>query len=105
MVEAARQGDQLAVDAIQRASRYLGRAIAAFVNIFNPSMVIIEGRMIELGDLFFDPIRREVQRHAFSLSRTVEILPGLLGYRAAAIGAATLVVDRFFTLANPLSQN
>ncbi len=106
ILDVARQGDVLALTAIQEAARYLGIAIAGTINLFNPSQVIMEGSMLELGEVFFEPLREEVRRHAFSLPLgAVKIVPGQLGDRASAIGAATLVVDRFFTLANPLPDS
>jgi glucokinase-like ROK family protein len=103
VIEAAAQGDSLAVEVIQEAGCYLGIAIANVINLFNPSMVIIGGEMLELGDLFLDPVREAIQRRSFSISlSTVEVVPSSLGYCATAIGAATLVIDRFFTLANPI---
>lgn len=105
VMAAAGQGDALAVEVIQEAGHYLGIAIANVVNLFNPSMVIIGGEMLELGDLFLDPVREVVQRRSFSIPLSaVEVVPSSLGHYTAAIGAATLVVDRFFTSANLILQ-
>jgi len=103
VIEAACQGDPLAVAVIQEAGYYLGIAIANVINLFNPSMVILGGEMLEPGTLFLDAVREAVQRRSFSIAlAAVEVVPSSLGYRAAAIGAATLVIDRFFTLATPV---
>jgi glucokinase-like ROK family protein len=103
VIEAACQGDPLAVAVIQEAGYYLGIAIANVINLFNPSMVIVGGEMLEPGTLFLDAVREAVQRRSFSIPlAAVEVVPSSLGYRAAAIGAATLVIDRFFTLAPPV---
>ncbi len=102
--EAAAQGDALAVEIVREAAYYLGIAIANAINLYNPSMIVVGGDIVELGDLFWTPLRESVRRRSFSISMAaVEVVPGFLGYRAAAIGAATLVIDRFFTLANPFS--
>jgi glucokinase-like ROK family protein len=104
VIEAAGKGDSLAIEVIQEAARYLGIAIANLINLFNPSMVIIGGEVSELDDLFLDPVRETIQRRAFSIPQAaVEVVPSSLGSRAAAIGAATLVIDQFFALANPIS--
>jgi glucokinase-like ROK family protein len=103
VIEAAGQGDPLAVEVIQEAGYYLGIAVANVINLFNPSMVIVGGEMLELGNLFLDAVRGAVQRRSFSIPlAAVEVVPSALGYRAAAIGAATLVIDRFFALATPV---
>jgi glucokinase-like ROK family protein len=104
VIKAANEGDALAIEVIQEAAGYLGIAIANAINLYNPSMVIVGGEMLELGDLFVDPLRDVIRRRSFSIPlAAVEIVPSSLGYRAAAIGAATLVIDEFFTLANRVS--
>ena len=105
VIQAAGEGDTLCIEIVQEAAGYLGMAVSTVISLFNPSIVIIDSELLQLGDLFLDPIRETVQRRAFpSASSAVEVVPGSLGRRATAIGAATLVIDRFFTLAGPLSQ-
>ena len=97
IIQAAQQGDALAIEVLQEAAGYIGIAVAGVINILNPSMVIIRGELTALGDLFFEPIREVVRRQAFSISLTnVQIVPSSLGPRAAAIGAAALVIDHCF---------
>lgn len=97
IIQTAQQGDALAIDVLQESAGYIGTAVAVVINILNPSMVVIRGELAVLGDLFFEPIREVVRRQAFSISLTnVQIVPGSLGSRAAAIGAAVLVIDRSF---------
>jgi predicted NBD/HSP70 family sugar kinase len=102
VIKAADQGDPLAIEVVQEAACYLGIAIANTINLFNPSLVIIGGEMLKLGDLFLDPVREQVHRRAFSIPlAAVEVVPSSLRYQAAAIGAATLVIDRFFAAVHP----
>ncbi len=53
---AAKNGDALAIEAYERAGRYLGIAIANFLHTFNPSIVIIGGGVTQVGDLLFKPL-------------------------------------------------
>lgn len=105
VIEAARQGDPLAVEVVQEAGRYLGVAIAHIVNLFNPSLVVIGGDVLELGDLFINSVKETMASQAFSIPLgCVQIVPSELGYQAAAIGAATVVIDRFFSYAGAISR-
>ena len=105
VIEAAGRGDPLAVEVVQEAGRYLGIAVAHIVNLFNPSLVVIGGDVLELGDLFIDPVRETMTSQAFSVSLGyVQIVPSELGYQAAAIGAATVVIDSFFSYAGTISR-
>ncbi len=103
VMEAAIQGDSLAIEIVQEAARYLGIAIANVIKLFNPGMVIIGGDMLELGDLYFNPIRETIQRRTTSIPTPVGVLPSSLGDRAAPIGAACLVIDQFFAQPDPFA--
>jgi predicted NBD/HSP70 family sugar kinase len=99
--DAALAGDGLAIEVIQGAADYLGTALATVINLFNPALVVLDGELLVLGSLILEPIRKAVNRHAFSIPLTAaQVVPSALGHRAAAIGASTLVIDRFFTSAN-----
>lgn len=98
VLQAATGGDALAAGVVGEAAHYLGMAIANAINVINPVMVILGGAVLDAGDLFLGPVREEVGNRAFSIALdAVEVVPGSLGFRAAAIGAATLVADRFFS--------
>jgi glucokinase-like ROK family protein len=98
VLDAAAKRDPLAIEIVQEAARYLGIAVANVIDLLNPAVVILGGVVIEVGELFLDPIREEIQRRAFSIPlAAVQVVPSSLGFRAAAIGAATLVTDRFFS--------
>ncbi|MBP7757154.1 MAG: ROK family protein [Anaerolineaceae bacterium] len=51
---AAGQGDALAQKALARAGRFVGRAVADYLHVFNPSIVIIGGGVSRSGPLFWD---------------------------------------------------
>jgi glucokinase len=105
VMEAAEQGDALAGEVVREAADYLGIAVANLLNLFDPHMIILSGDIAAHATLFIARLVDTVRRRALSGSlNSVEIVPGLLGNRAAAIGAATLAIDRFFTLAEPFTQ-
>lgn len=91
VLEAARQGDGVALATLTEVGTYLGMAIANLVNTLNPQVVIIGGPTARLGSLLLDPIGREVRRRALGdLVTGLEIVPSMLGDEAGAIGAAAL---------------
>lgn len=101
VLEAALQGDLLAIEIIQESARYLGMAIANAINLFDPAIVIIGGYPLELGDLYLGPVRDIVKQQTISGSlAAVDIKPSNLRDLAASIGAAILVIDNYFTLPN-----
>jgi len=72
----------------------LGIAVASYVNIFNPEVVVIGGGVIAAGKLLLAPARAEVARRALPPSRDeVRIVPARFGIEAGMIGAAALAFD------------
>jgi glucokinase len=69
-------------------------AIASFVNIFNPEVVVIGGGVIGAGERLLDAARAEMLRRALPPSRDmVEIVAAAFGVEAGMIGAAALAFD------------
>jgi glucokinase len=94
VTELAHDGDQAAIDAIELIGTRLGVAIASFVNIFNPQVVVIGGGVIGAGELLLGAARAEMTRRALPPSRDmVEIVPAAFGVEAGMIGAAALAFD------------
>ena len=88
VIEAARQGDLVAQQIVSEAGGHLGTAIASLVNLFNPSMVVVGGRISQMGDLLLEPIRKAVnQRSLKAASRNVRITAALLGRRSSGMGS------------------
>jgi len=90
-VALAIDGDSGARRAIADAGRVLGRSVAAFVNAFNPELVIVGGTVSAAGDVLLDPMQEAVHRYAIpSAAADVRIKSGVLGDRAEVLGALEL---------------
>jgi glucokinase len=87
--EAALAGDELAISSVQRAGYYLGLALANYLHIFNPTLLIIGGGVSQLGPLLMDPIWGAIKK--FTLSRYyldhLTLTRASLGDEAGLIGA------------------
>jgi glucokinase len=94
VTELAHDGDSAAIEAIELIGTRLGVAIASFVNIFNPEVVVIGGGVIGAGELLLAAARAEMLARALPPSRDiVEIVPAAFGVEAGMIGAAALAFD------------
>lgn len=91
---AAQEGDALAIAALARAGQYLGWAIADFLHIFNPSIVVIGGGVSQSGSLLFDPLRSALQERVLDTQYTdgLSIVPAALGDDVGLMGALALAV-------------
>ena len=97
VAQAARKGDKLAFNIMEKTGRYLGIGIANAVNLFNPELVIIGAGVSGAGDLFLDTVKRTVKARALhTASTSVDIKLSELGDITAARGAAILVLKEIF---------
>lgn len=92
VVEAARQMDQLAVDALEQVGHYLGIGIASLVNALNPDLVVFGG-ILSLANEFLLPIvNAELQQRALRWNAAAtHIVPAQHGFDACVMGGVALV--------------
>ncbi len=87
------QADPVAARIMRQAGEYLGRAIAAAVNLVNPETVVIGGGVSQAGEVLFGPLREAVSRYAVpEAARVLQIVPGQLQQRGGMLGAAALAL-------------
>jgi len=92
IAEAARAGDALAISAFERAGHYLGVAVANYLAIFDPSIVIFGGGVSQVGELLFKPFEESLREYTFHphyLDNLV-ITKAALGDDAGLLGALAL---------------
>ena len=89
---AASQGDELAQAALGRGGTYLGIAIADYLHVFNPSVVIIGGGVSQSGEAFFSPLRTAMSDHVLSRKylENLTLTTSALGDDVGLMGALAL---------------
>ncbi|MBA3475840.1 MAG: ROK family transcriptional regulator [Actinobacteria bacterium] len=98
VVEAAREGDPLALHVLDEAARHLGIGIATLVNLFNPSVVILGGELMEAEELILARIDAHVRARSLKVSSAaLRLVSSSFHADAALIGAATIAFDALFT--------
>lgn len=92
IADAANAGDALAISAFERAGYYLGIAVANYLAIFDPSILIFGGGVSQVGELLFRPFEESLHKHTFHphyLDKLV-ITKAALGDDAGLLGALAL---------------
>ena len=91
ILQAIREEDVLAIEGIGEIGETLGRGIAGIINIFNPGLVIVGGRLIVGGDYLMYPIKTAVNKLSLNrVSSDTTIQFSKLGRKAASIGDCLL---------------
>jgi glucokinase len=95
VAQAARQGDSLASEVIDRAAEYFSLGIINIIMMLFPDVIVLSGGVMESFDLFKPTLEKAIRRHEVMLpANQVEILPASLGYHAGVYGAAFLMVNQ-----------
>jgi glucokinase-like ROK family protein len=98
VAEAASHGDLVSNELLTESGRLIGQTIAATVNFFNPSLVIIGGGVASSGDGFVAAIRQSIYQRSLPLAtRDLRIVRSELGDLAGIYGAAALVGDQILS--------
>ncbi|WP_163536310.1 ROK family transcriptional regulator [Gracilibacillus sp. YIM 98692] len=93
----AKDKDDLALETLESAARYLGIGISTLVNVINPDKVIITGGFITAKNDVMNPLHDSFKRHALKTNvNNFEIVPSELGDKAGVLGAATLWINELF---------
>lgn len=95
VTQAANAGDQFAISLFSDVGRWLGRGIAYLIQIFNPELIIIGGRVAEASQFIMAPIQQAI--HTFSnrdISDDTEIKFSELGLKAGTMGAAAYALEK-----------
>lgn len=92
---AVEHGDEVALEAIDRACHYLAISTGSMINALSPDCVVYGGGVMEaLGDLFLEKILAEVDKFTMPAIRpSVEILKASLGDYSNIYGSLALIKD------------
>jgi N-acetylglucosamine repressor len=95
VVEAAKQGDSLAIEILERAANHLAIGIVNLANILSLRRFVIDGSVPEAGDAFWKPLLAAVRKYEY-WSGEIQLQPSELHGDAALLGAGLLALDQAF---------
>jgi glucokinase len=94
--ELAQQGDELAEQAVEHESYYLGLGLANLINLFTPDAIVLSGSVMKSAGLFMDRIREVIRGGCrFVPAEKTELMLASLGEDTNLIGAARVWHYRF----------
>ncbi|MBA2766457.1 MAG: ROK family protein [Solirubrobacterales bacterium] len=93
-VEAARRGEQAAIEVLRIAGERLGVGIANLINVLDPDVVAVGGGVSQAGDLLLEPARAAARRLVLTgVGTRTEIRAARHGEDAGVRGAALLAMQ------------
>jgi transcriptional regulator of PTS gene len=91
ILEAVEEEDVLAIEVMEEIGTNLGQGIAGLINIFNPDLVVIGGRLITGKDYLMLPLKSAVNKLSLNIvNRDTTIKLSKLGRRAGPLGDCLL---------------
>ena len=99
ILTAVEEEDVLAIEGIESIGATLGRGLAGVLNIFNPGLVVIGGRLIVGKDYLMLPLKTAVNRYSLSkVSSDTKFKFSVLDRKAASVGNCLLSRSKLLDL-------
>lgn len=94
-------GDDVVVSNVMKNANYLGIGISNAIKMFNPEIIILQGKVIEFGEKYLDRIKITVAENTFpKVKDEYNIQYSKLGEKVGLIGATSIVFEKTFNLDN-----
>lgn len=104
-VEIVLSGDQVAIEMTEKAGESIGKAIGILINLFNPQMIILGGKLSQIKEYILFPVKSSVIKHSLPESfAQANIIYTDIRRKAGCLGATTLVSRALFQPTNAAMQ-
>lgn len=95
VIQAARAGDQFSISILTETGQWLGKGITFLIQVFNPELIIIGGKLAEAGQFLEAPLKQALFTYSNpDISGDTEIVFSVMGVKAGTIGAAAFAIDK-----------
>ncbi len=93
LIDAAREGDPLALEIVGFAGERLGEGLANLLNVLDPSTIVLGGDLTQVGEPLLTAVRRTVLRRTLvSTGGDAKVVASQIDKQSVALGAATLIL-------------
>lgn len=94
VIDAANNGDQYAISILADIGIKLGKGIAILIQLFNPELIILGGKMAEAKQYITIPIQQSINTYCMTQMREkVSVVLSQLGQDAAIMGTVGNVIE------------
>lgn len=97
VIDAANRGDQYAIRILSNTGEKLGKGMATLVQLFNPELIILGGKIAAANEYITIPIQQAINTYCMTqLKDMVSVERSQLGSDAGAKGIAHITFERYF---------
>ncbi|SFE35981.1 Sugar kinase of the NBD/HSP70 family, may contain an N-terminal HTH domain [Thermophagus xiamenensis] len=97
VVSAALKGDQFSINLLSEIGEQLGKGISILIQLFNPGMVVLTGKMAEAGQYLTIPIQQAINTYSMHrISESMKIKHSNMGKQVGLNGALAVVMEDIF---------
>lgn len=97
IIEAANRGDQFSINILSEIGNNLGKGIAILIQLFNPELIILEGKIAEAKNFITTPIQQSMNIFCMiQLQEKTKIILSKLGNNSHLLGSTAAVVTNVF---------
>ena len=96
IIAAANKGDQYAIQLLSNIGTYMGKGIAMLIQLFNPELIILSGKIAEAKQYITLPMQQAINTYCMTQIREkTTIVSSELGENSRLMGYATTGIDQF----------
>ncbi|WP_242923238.1 ROK family protein [Pontibacter liquoris] len=97
IIEAAVMGDQYAINLLSEVGMNLGKGIAILIQLFNPELIVLGGKIAEAKQFITTPIQQAINTYCMAqLRENTSIASSELGPDAGIMGSVATVMENIF---------
>ncbi|MDR0720640.1 MAG: ROK family protein [Treponema sp.] len=101
IASAVQGGDKVAVEGMGETIQMLGTVLADYINLFNPSEIVLGGGFFDLYPFVMPDLEKELQKQCLTPSlQNIRLRISELSMDGAIIGSAMQLVHRYFVESN-----
>ncbi len=93
VIQSVKSGDNTALEIIREACHALGIGIATLINLFNPEIIVLYGRILELEQIVMEELHTTIQQYALSSNHHCKIVKASMGSSIISKGAALYALN------------
>lgn len=96
IIQAANKGDQYAIQLLSNIGTYMGKGIAMLIQLFNPELIILSGKIAEAKQYITLPMQQAINTYCMTQIRDkTTIVSSELGENSRLLGYATTGIHYF----------